>query len=221
MCCLVIVTGRSLAWTLISILAFMSVLAAVLTPKWIIGPGRPIQSDDGSKMYNPSQGIYNRCILLQGQKNHCGDFNQDGFFTDPVVFPPIWKASMFFMSFGLAIMAATVAAALLGCYVQSIGRKSIFDLCGVAQAIAGISYLFGMILYPAGWGAPRVRKMCGPEANAFYPGDCTIGYSFYLAVCGVSLTFLSAILSNQAEKSTSSDKVQEKLNEGKNLVCLL
>lgn len=34
-------------------------------------------------------------------------------------------------------MSVTVMAALLGCCIQSIGRKSIFNLAGVAQAVAG------------------------------------------------------------------------------------
>lgn len=32
-----------------------------------------------------------------------------------------------------------------------------------------------MILYPAGWGAERVRRICGIEATAFYLGDCSLG----------------------------------------------
>jgi len=150
-------------------------------------------------------------------------------------------------------MSVTVMAALLGCCVQSIGRKSIFNLAGVAQAVAGnaallsfvslttgamtklaaraprkpsfpretlkrramrrltrkgissspallqrtkssssrdhfcaslsayafysagLLYLFGMILYPAGWGAERVQRICGPEADAFYLANCSLG----------------------------------------------
>ena len=34
----VIVTCRSLAWTLLSLVAFMAVLSAVITPKWLVGP---------------------------------------------------------------------------------------------------------------------------------------------------------------------------------------
>lgn len=40
---------------------------------------------------------------------------------------------------------------------------------------AGILYLFGMILYPAGWGAERVQRICGPEADAFYLANCSLG----------------------------------------------
>lgn len=164
--------------------------------------------ENGSESYVPTVGIFNRCIRLHGKKTHCANFNLDGFATDSSVFPGCWKASYFFLSFGLAIMAMTVLAALVGCCMQSIGRKSIFNLAGVAQVIAGkkkfpimclqqqytfrsiffidnstypfgssagIFYLLGMILYPAGWGAERVQRICGPEADAFYLAECSLG----------------------------------------------
>lgn len=46
------------------------------------------------------------------------------------------------------------------------------------------------------------------------------GWAFYSAAIGVALTFVCAILSGQAGKSTSSDRVQDKMNEGKTLICL-
>lgn len=53
------------------------------------------------------------------------------------MFPTAYKATLFFFSLGLAMMAITVLAALLGCCKQSIGRKSIFNIAGAAQALAG------------------------------------------------------------------------------------
>lgn len=91
---------------------------------------------NGTELYTPSEGIYNRCTRLYG-RNHCANFNMDGMATDSSVFPTFWKLSLLFMMLGLAVMGSTVLTALLGCCVQSIGRKSIFDLSGVAQAIAG------------------------------------------------------------------------------------
>ncbi|KAK2584814.1 hypothetical protein KPH14_007127 [Odynerus spinipes] len=217
--CYVIVTGRSLLWTLLSLAALMAVLSALLTPKWLIGPHTIKDTKNGTEIFVPTVGIFNRCTRLYG-RTHCANFNVDGFATDPSVFPGLWKASLFFVSFGLAVMTMTVFAALIGCCVQSIGRKSIFDLAGVAQAIAGIFYLLGLTLYPAGWGAERVRRICGPEADAFYLGECTLGWAFYSAVIGIGLTFAAAMFSGQAEKSTASDKVQDKMNEGRTLICL-
>ncbi|XP_053978552.1 LHFPL tetraspan subfamily member 2 protein [Hylaeus anthracinus] len=217
--CYVIVTGRSLLWTLLSLVALMAVLSGLITPKWLVGPRTIKDTRNGTELYVPTVGIFNRCIRLHG-KMHCANFNIDGIATDSSVFPACWKASYFFMSLGLAIMSLTVLAALIGCCIQSIGRKSIFNLAGVAQVIAGISYLLGMILYPAGWGAERVQRICGPESDAFYIADCTLGWAFYSAMIGVGLTFVCAVISGQAEKSTASDKVQDKMNEGKTLICL-
>ncbi|PBC29508.1 Lipoma HMGIC fusion partner [Apis cerana cerana] len=205
--CYVIVTGRSLLWTLLSLVALMAVLSGLITPKWLIGPQMK-DTKNGSESYVPTVGIFNRCIRLHGKKTHCANFNLDGFATDSSVFPGCWKASYFFLSFGLAIMAMTVLAALVGCCMQSIGRKSIFNLAGVAQVIA------------AGWGAERVQRICGSEADAFYLAECSLGWAFYSAVIGVGLTFICAVISGQAEKSTASDKVQDKMNEGKTLICL-
>lgn len=92
--------------------------------------------ENGTELYTPTAGIFNRCTMLFGRV-HCANFNIDGLATDSNVFPGCWKASLFFLALGLSVMALTVFAAVIGCCVQSIGRKSIFNLAGVAQAIAG------------------------------------------------------------------------------------
>lgn len=215
--CYVIVTGRSLLWALLSLVSFMAVLAAVITPKWIVGPPiinttskiivnllfstfswarfsscwkkkskkkyshiskktqlfyhepvlffrrstlfdknwRTAKLDrnivlflfffsvslgNGSKLLDiPTVGIFNRCTRLSGTfgRLNCGNFNVHGFATDSSVFPGCWKASLFFLALGLTVMAISVFAAFLGCCVQSICRKSIFNLTGVVQAFAG------------------------------------------------------------------------------------
>jgi len=124
------------------------------------------------------------------------------------------------MSLGLAVMAITVIAAFLGYCVQSICRKSIFNVAGVIQGVAAIFYVLGVVLYLGGLGAKRVRIVCGEDADAFYLGDCTPGWAFYSAVIGIVLTIACALFSSQAEKSTASDKVQDKMNEGQTLICL-
>lgn len=36
--CYVIITGRSLLWTLLSLAALMAVLSGLITPRWLVGP---------------------------------------------------------------------------------------------------------------------------------------------------------------------------------------
>jgi len=39
----------------------------------------------------------------------------------------------------------------------------------------GISVMLALFLHPMGWGAGRVQRLCGPDAEPFYPADCSIG----------------------------------------------
>lgn len=77
------------------------------------------------------------------------------------------------------------------------------------------------MLYPAGWGSDKVQLYCGPDAAPYRAGLCSMGWAFYTAMGGTVLTFVCAVFSAQAEIATSSDKVQEEIEEGKSLICLL
>lgn len=78
----------------------------------------------------------------------------------------------------------------------------------------------GIMLYPLAWGEPRVLRLCGSDAAAFYPGSCSLGWGLYTAVLATGLTFVCACLSVVAERATSSDKVQDQIQEGRTLICL-
>lgn len=85
----------------------------------------------------------------------------------------------------------------------------------------GLLLMVGLMLYPAGWGSDKVKDYCGNEASPFRPFQCSLGWAFYTAIGGTLVTFLCSVLSAQAEIATSSDKVQEEIEEGKSLICLL
>lgn len=85
---------------------------------------------------------------------------------------------------------------------------------------SGLFLILGLVLYPAGWGCQKAID-CGRYASPYKPGDCSLGWAFYTATGGTVLTFICAVFSAQAEIATSSDKVQEEIEEGKNLICLL
>lgn len=213
--CYVIVTSRSLLWLLLSLLALLIMLSAFMSASWLIGPSEPGRRDVSS------EGIYTRCKVMSIEKQlHCGPFAMDGLATSGEVFPGAWKATMFFLALGLSIMTVTVFCGIVGCCFQSVFKKSIFTISGAAQAIAGIAYIMGGMLYPIAWGEPRVVRVCKMGSAAFYPNQCSLGWGLYAAVAGTALTFLCACLSVTAERATSSDKVQDKIHEGRTLICL-
>lgn len=183
---------------------------------------RPVFARETS--FTPTVGIFNRCTRLHhfhdSSQYSCAPFVSSFAMPDDE-FPDFWKASLIFLSIGLAFMTFTVGTSLIGCCIRAIVKKSIFNISGSIQAIAGLFYVIGLFLYPAGWSSRRVVSLCGEDASYYMPGDCSLGWAFYLAVIATLFTFVCAFLSVYADNSTSTDKVQDKISDGKNLICLL
>ncbi|XP_029365592.1 LHFPL tetraspan subfamily member 2a protein-like [Echeneis naucrates] len=219
--CHVIVTCRSMLWTLLSIIVAFAELIAFMSPDWLLGFPRTASGGTGvdSGLYRPSLGLYSRCLRVgtRGVGVSCGPYA--GTFEE--VASGFWKAAMLFLAAGTLVLGCVACISIFSLCFQSILKKSIFNICGLLQAIAGLLLMVGLMLYPAGWGSEKVIAYCGPEASPFRPSQCSLGWAFYTAIGGTLATFLCAVLSAQAEIATSSDKVQEEIEEGKNLICLL
>ncbi|KAJ7393929.1 positive regulation of fertilization [Desmophyllum pertusum] len=234
--CYVIVTTRNILWMVLSVVATLAVITGIMTPKWLYG--RPRIFDDVAlesnsseyvppeAMYRPSIGIYNRCKKIHKMVGGDPVLNCYMYVTDFMDIPShAWKACMVFLCFGTFLLAAVVIMSLIGFCVQSIGKKSIFSLGGVIQAIAALFLVIGLVLYPAGWSNEIVDKLCTrpsvQKPGAFVINDCSLGWAFYAVLGGTLSSFLCSLLSAQAEKSTSSDEVQDEISDGKTVICLI
>ncbi|XP_073812857.1 LHFPL tetraspan subfamily member 2a protein [Musca autumnalis] len=234
--CYMIITGGSLVWFLLSLIADMFVVTAIVTPKWLIGPTPQIitlstkftaktenQTSSMTTHRYPSVGIYTRCRAISeaGRSHfHCGSFDLDGFATDSEIYPSAWKAAMFFISLGFALLTLTVLCTLVSCCRQSIFGKSLHNMTACAQVTAGISVMLSLFLHPMGWSASRVQLLCGPDAEPFYAAGCSLGISFYSAIGGVILCFVCAGISLKAESSNMRTRVKRRVEGGDRLVCI-
>lgn len=90
---------------------------------------------------------------------------------------------------------------------------------------AALFLVIGLILYPAGWGSKIIDELCTrpiiQKPGAFVINDCSLGWAFFVVLGGTLLSFLCSLLSSQAEKSTSSDDVQDQISDGRTLICLI
>jgi hypothetical protein len=78
----------------------------------------------------------------------------------------------------------------------------VYDFRLLFYLIAGIIYLLGMILYSAGWGAERVQRICGIEADAFYLANCTLGKTFFIL-----LTIQEGLFTSQILRKASTERI--------------
>lgn len=145
--CYVIVTTRNILWMVLSVVATLAVIAGIMTPKWLYG--RSVLFDDKNynftsqhtppdAMYRPSIGIYNRCKKIHKSVGGDPELNCYTYIKNFMDIPSAaWQACLFFLWFGTALLAIVVLMSIVGFCAQSIGKKSIFSLGGVIQAIAG------------------------------------------------------------------------------------
>lgn len=215
--CHVIVTCRSMLWTLLSIVVAFVELVAFMSPNWLVRNVSEAGVD--VKEHWQSLGLYSRCILIsfKGVGVSCGPYA--GTFGE--VASPSWQAAMLFLAAGTLVLGCVACISIFTLCFQSIKKKSLFNICGLMQAIGGLLLMVGLMVYPVGWGSDRVNSFCGSEASPFKSAQCSLGWAFYAAIGGTLATFLCSVLSAQAEIATSSDKVQSEIVDGKSLICLL
>lgn len=210
-------------WTLLSIVVAFAELVAFMSADWLIGKAKTRSGDGDEQAGMDSEPHYLGILCLRTpatqqvpQDTLCGTYAKS--FGE--IASGFWKATAIFLAMGIFILCVVALVSVFTMCVQSIMRKSIFNVCGLLQGIAGLFLILGLILYPAGWGCQEAID-CGRHASPYKPGDCSLGWAFYTATGGTVLTFICAVFSAQAEIATSSDKVQEEIEEGKNLICLL
>jgi LHFPL tetraspan subfamily member protein len=84
---------------------------------------------------------------------------------------------------------------------------------GSIQILSGIFVMISMFLYPLGWSVERIASVC-VDMSPFYPGECSLGYSFYSAIAAILVSFLCGVLSLTAEKANMNPAIKRRIEEG-------
>lgn len=131
-------------WTLLSIVAAFGELIAFMSTDWLVGYPRTPDAVFGlhgattaGEAYRPTLGIYGRCIKLPHLQRGilCGPY--------AIHFGEIasgfWQATSIFLAAGILLLCAVAFISVFTMCFQSIMKKSIFNVCGLLQGIAGES----------------------------------------------------------------------------------
>lgn len=130
-------------WTLLSIVVAFAELVAIMSPDWLVGVHHPSQSNvsaTGSPDPKPpTLGLYSRCIrVFQHKMVECGPYAAD--FTE--IASGFWQASIIFLVVGIFLLSIVGFLAVFSMCFQSFLGKSIFNVCGLLQGIAGRRIIF-------------------------------------------------------------------------------
>uniref|UniRef100_A0A3B5LWS7 Uncharacterized protein n=1 Tax=Xiphophorus couchianus TaxID=32473 RepID=A0A3B5LWS7_9TELE len=131
--CHVIVTCRSMLWTLLSIVVAFAELVAFMSPEWLLRPPLPENGVTQTKVNDrESLGLYNRCYRIKGEIS-CGIYAR----AFGEVASKFWQAAMLFLAAGMLVLGCVACISVFTLCFQSIKKKSIFNICGLLQAIGG------------------------------------------------------------------------------------
>uniref|UniRef100_A0A3Q2R2P8 LHFPL tetraspan subfamily member 2 n=1 Tax=Fundulus heteroclitus TaxID=8078 RepID=A0A3Q2R2P8_FUNHE len=184
--CHVIVTCRSMLWTLLSIVVAFAELVAFMSSDWLLGFPRSESGVDKVEVdvkYRPSLGLYSRCLRIgvQGVGLSCGPYAET--FWD--VASEFWQAAMLFLAAGTLVLGCVACVSIFTLCFQSIKRKSIFNICGLLQAIGGKH-----VLVLSNWQkCSHINKPCQAMAMCAY---------IYCIWNRVENNYVSSSLSNSA-----------------------
>lgn len=120
---------------------------------------------------------------------------------------PAFKAATIFVGTSVLMSIATIGAFILFFFLHS---STVFHICGWLQATNGtfiitfsatilkcflaLLLVSGLLVFPIGWDHPVIREVCGPGADIYAPGDCSVRWTLILAVIGsVDVSVLSLL----------------------------
>lgn len=115
----------------------MLVLSALATPKWLVGKEEK-DTIYGNKTYRQTVGLYNRCthvnnLILQRMEPNCGIYARAFNKIDSVA----WQVCVVFLGIATVLLGVASFFTLLAFCKQICLKKSVLNLAGVLQGIAG------------------------------------------------------------------------------------
>lgn len=143
-------------WTLLSIVVAFAELIAFMSADWLVGKAKsrsgaePGEPSGPAEPYHPTLGIYARCIRNPGvqhvpRETLCGPYAES--FGE--IASGFWQATAIFLAVGIFVLCTVALVSVFTMCVQSIMKKSIFNVCGLLQGIAGKCLREGRGLAPS------------------------------------------------------------------------
>ncbi|XP_048753032.2 LHFPL tetraspan subfamily member 7 protein-like [Ostrea edulis] len=105
-----------------------------------------------------------------------------------------WRAAFLLFSSGTFLFIASVFIGLLSLVIQGKWDRYVSTTTKYVQTTAVLVVMSALLTYPLGFGSPFFRYYCGAGAGPYDTGQCSVGWSFMLAIMGVSLSVFCPIL---------------------------
>ncbi|OWF35495.1 transmembrane protein 211-like [Mizuhopecten yessoensis] len=186
-------------WILITALVAASCAFSLLQPFWILHP-------DGIHSF----GVYIYCKGSElGDAGSLLTTRMCSFYGGQLSVVNIpsgaWQATFLLFSTGCAILLASLVLGLAGMFMATRWLRRLSCAMTYIQTSAVLILTSALIAYPLGMTSPFFRYYCGPTAEVYNAGQCSMGWSYMLAIMGTALSIFCPILWNLRDFKSEHD----------------
>ncbi|XP_067670632.1 LHFPL tetraspan subfamily member 2 protein-like [Haliotis asinina] len=188
-------TPVSILWSLLSIFVASTCTVTFFYPAWVTHPDRL-----------HSFGVFRYCvrnleILIPTPRciSYGGNPNLGR------IPAGAWQASCILYGGGCILMCVSALLTVFVLCVDKPKHRRLALINGYLQTVAVLIMAAGLLMYPLGFSTPFFQYYCGEAAGPYSTGHCQIGWSYMLAIMGVSLSIFCPILSNFADVKYDED----------------
>ncbi|XP_060077287.1 LHFPL tetraspan subfamily member 7 protein-like [Ylistrum balloti] len=189
----------SYIWILITALVAATCAFSLLQPFWIIHP-------DGIHSF----GVYVYCkggdfgdVNGQLTKQMCSFYG--GHLSVVNIPSGAWQATFLLFSTGCAILLASLVMGMATMFLTIRWLQKLSNTMTYLQTSAVLILTSALLTYPLGMNSPFFHYYCGPRAEVYNAGQCSMGWSYMLAMMGTALSIFCPILWNLRDFKSEQD----------------
>ncbi|XP_069621205.1 LHFPL tetraspan subfamily member 3 protein isoform X2 [Ranitomeya imitator] len=142
-------------------------------------------------------GLFHYCIGSGFSK----ELTCTGSFTDFSSIPSgAFKAASFFIGLSMTLIIGCIVSFVLFFFCNT---ATVYKICAWMQLSSAACLVLGCMIFPDGWDADEVRRMCGEKTDKYSLGACSVRWAYILAIIGILdaliLSFLAFVLGNRLD----------------------
>ncbi|CAM9319587.1 unnamed protein product [Lampetra planeri] len=96
--------------------------------------------------------------------------------------PRPFRTAMFFVGSSMLLVVGTMVCFSLFFFCNA---GSVYKICAWMQLASAALMVMGCMIYPDGWDAPEVKRMCGQRTDKYSLGNCTVRWAYILAIISI------------------------------------
>ncbi|XP_038668368.1 LHFPL tetraspan subfamily member 3 protein isoform X3 [Scyliorhinus canicula] len=189
-------------WAIFTICFAIINVVVFIQPYWIgDGVDTPYAGYFGLFHYCIGTGLSSRDLICQGTFSDFSSIPSGGF-----------KAAAFFVLLSMVLILGCITCFALFFFCNT---ATVYKICAWMQLLAAVCLVLGCMIFPDGWDSEAVRRMCGNKTGKYTLGNCSVRWTYILAIIGILdaliLSFLAFVLGNRQNELLQEDlKVENK-----------